>query len=62
MSPLAAQQEIRIKLPTTDPGQRVTLYLAAGTAGDGNAKDLAVWRQPRIVTPGQPDLRAQRRP
>ena len=34
----------------------VTLYLAAGDAGDGPANDLVVWQQPRLVAPGRPDL------
>src|SRR5437764_7444232 len=34
----------------------VTLYLAAGDAGDGAANDFVVWQQPRFLIPGRPDL------
>lgn len=51
-----AQQEVRWKFPESDAGKDVTLYLSAGTAGDGNANDHVLWLQPRIITPGQPDL------
>jgi hypothetical protein len=55
VSPLVDQQEIRLPFPAGDQGE-VVLYLAATDAGDGPADDLAVWRNPRIVTPGRPDL------
>lgn len=57
VSPLAARQEIRVAMPTTaSPGEEVTLYLAAGDAGDGRTSDFAVWEHPRLVAPGRPDL------
>ncbi|MGD9722705.1 MAG: DUF1592 domain-containing protein [Pirellulales bacterium] len=56
MSPLVARQEIRQKLPASADGRTVTLYLAAGTAGDGAAQDLVVWERPRLVAPGRPEL------
>ncbi|HUQ68800.1 MAG TPA: DUF1587 domain-containing protein, partial [Planctomycetaceae bacterium] len=55
-NPLTAQQEIRFKLAVPDTAKTVTIYLSVGTAGDGNDGDFVVWQQPRIVTPGQPDL------
>ena len=55
--PLAAVQEVRLKLPAPTDGKDVTLYLAASDAGDGNANDFVVWENPRLVAPGRPDLR-----
>ncbi len=54
--PLAASQEIRVKLPAPSNGNEVTLYLLASDAGDGNEHDFAVWENPRLVAPGRPDL------
>ena len=55
--PLAAAQEVRVKLPAPTSGNEVTLYLLASDAGDGNESDFAVWENPRLVAPGRPDLR-----
>ena len=55
--PLAAAQEVRVKLPASANGNEVTLYLLASDAGDGNENDFAVWENPRLVAPGRPDLR-----
>lgn len=55
-NPLAAQEELRFKLAAAEGAKDVTIYLSAGTAGDGNKADFVVWQAPRIVTPGQPDL------
>jgi len=56
VDPLTASQELRLKIPADTKGHEITLYLAAGDAGDGNAGDFVVWQQPRLVTPGRPDL------
>ncbi|HVW39076.1 MAG TPA: DUF1592 domain-containing protein, partial [Pirellulales bacterium] len=56
VTPLVARQEIRLKLPPAAEGQGVTLFLAAGDAGDGNEHDFVVWEHPRLVAPGRPDL------
>jgi hypothetical protein len=56
VNPLAAKQDVRLKLPDSPDGKEVILYLAATDAGDGNENDFAVWQQPRIVAPGRPDL------
>lgn len=67
VNPLAARQEVRIKLPenaaaTTNAAveagetKDVVLYLTAGDAGDGDAQDFAVWERPRLVVPGRPEL------
>jgi hypothetical protein len=54
--PVAALQEIRLKLPAPADGKDVTVFLTARDAGDGNAGDLALWGRPRLVAPGKPDL------
>ena len=54
--PLAASQEVRVKLPAPTSGNEIVLYLLASDAGDGNEHDFAVWENPRLVAPGRPDL------
>ncbi len=56
VSPLVSQRELRVKLQPADGETDVVLYLATGDAGDGDQGDLAVWEQPRLVVPGQPDV------
>jgi hypothetical protein len=55
-SPLVPQQQFKVNLSAPDDGQDVLLYLFAGDAGDGNADDIALWENGRIVTAGRPDL------
>lgn len=56
VTPLAPRQEIRMKLPAAPEQKEITLYLAAGDAGDGNDQDFVIWERPRLVAPGRPDL------
>jgi hypothetical protein len=56
VTPLAARQDVRLGIPAPAGRNDVTLYLAAGDAGDGSAHDLVVWERPRLIVPGQPDL------
>jgi len=56
VQPLAARQEIRIRMPAPQDGKNITLYLATSDASDGNEHDFAVWENPRFVAAGQPDL------
>ena len=56
VTPLAAKQEIRFKIPPSAEGKEVVLYLATSDAGDGNEGDFAVWEKPRLVAPGRSDL------
>ena len=56
VNPLVARREIRFKIPPSTDGKAVPLSLVATDAGDGNAHDFVVWRDPRIVAPGRPDL------
>jgi len=55
-SPVIPEQEARLKFPADLQGAEVTLYLAAGDAGDGNAGDFVVWREPRLLAPGYPPI------
>jgi hypothetical protein len=56
VSPLIASQEVRFKVPPSTDGKDVTLSLVATDAGDGNEHDFVVWRRPRLVAAGRPDL------
>lgn len=56
VNPLVSRQEIRFKIPASESGSDVVLYLSASDAGDGNDRDFVVWEQPRLVAPGRPDL------
>ncbi len=56
VQPVTMQQELRLKLPEVKAGESVTLYLATSTAGDGNQGDFALWQNPRLIIPGQPEL------
>jgi len=56
VSPLASKQELKFKIPASPDGKDVVLSLVASGAGDGSEHDVAVWRQPRFVAPGRPDL------
>jgi hypothetical protein len=56
VSPLAAHQEVRFKIPAAAEGEAVALSLIATDAGDGNEHDYLVWRSPRLVAPGRPDI------
>jgi hypothetical protein len=53
VTPLTARHEMRVKL---EPDRDVTLYLATTDAGDGAEGDEVIWEQPRLVSPGRPDL------
>jgi len=56
VNPVAARQDFRLKIAQPTSGNEVIVYLGAGTAGDASTNDLVVWEQPRLVTPGRPDL------
>ncbi len=56
VTPLIAKQELRFKIPSAPAAKEVTLYLVAGSAGDGHEHDIVLWQQPRLVAPGRPDL------
>ncbi|HEU4752945.1 MAG TPA: DUF1587 domain-containing protein, partial [Armatimonadota bacterium] len=56
VAPVSAGVEIRRKLPVPENGKDVTVYLAAGDAGDGTSGDFALWSRPRLTAPGRPDV------
>lgn len=56
VTPLAARQEIKLKLAAPADGTDVKLWLATGDAGDGTEGDVVVWENPRLRLPGGPDL------
>lgn len=56
VTPLAAQNEMRMKLQPPRDGGDLTLYLSASDAGDGNGNDFAVWENARLITPGRGEL------
>ena len=54
--PLAARQDVRMKIPVAADQKEVTLYLVASDAGDGRDQDFVVWERPRLVAAGRADL------
>ncbi|HWE36728.1 MAG TPA: DUF1592 domain-containing protein [Isosphaeraceae bacterium] len=56
LNPVVNARELRFKLPDAAAGPEVTVYLAAGDAGDDVTGDDVVWQRPRLVSPGRPDL------
>lgn len=56
VSPLTTKSEFRFKLPEATENEKISVYLTALDAGDGNEQDFVVWQQPRLVAPGRPDL------
>jgi Protein of unknown function (DUF1592)/Protein of unknown function (DUF1588)/Protein of unknown function (DUF1585)/Protein of unknown function (DUF1587)/Protein of unknown function (DUF1595)/Planctomycete cytochrome C len=56
VDPVIAAQEVRVKLQPAPVAEEVTVYLAAGDAGDGHASDAVVWQEPRLESPGRAPL------
>ncbi len=56
IAPLAAQNEMRVKLTAPADGSDPIIYLSASDAGDGNEHDFALWENARLVIPGRADL------
>ncbi len=56
VNPVAESQELRLKLAAPPGGREVTFYLTASPAEISREDDLVIWRQPRLVSPGHPDL------
>ena len=54
--PLATSQDFRFKIPESPDGSDVIVSLAATDAGDGSDGDFVVWKSPRLVIPGRPDI------
>ena len=56
VNPIVARQEVRLKMPAPGEAKDVTIYLAARDAGDGHDDDFVIWQEPRLVTPGRPNV------
>ena len=59
VNPMVTKQELRFKIPATKDGEEpkeFVISLVATDAGDGNEHDFVVWRQPRLVAEGKPDI------
>ena len=56
VTPLVAQQEVRLKPAAPAGADEAVIYLVTGDAGDGAAGDWAVWQQPKLVLPGRPPI------
>ncbi len=56
VDPLASQQEVRLKLTAPTNQADLVLCLTVSDAGDGHLPDFVLWQNPRLVTPGRPDL------
>ncbi len=55
VTPLAERREFRLKLPKDAKGE-ISVFLAAGGAGDGADGDAVLWSNPRLVIAGQPPI------
>jgi hypothetical protein len=56
VSPVQINQELRLKIPAEPTTGELTVYLAAGTAGDGADGDVVRWVQPRLSVAGKPEI------
>ena len=56
VDPVVTSQEVRIKFQPAPDAEEVTIYLAAGDAGDGHQGDVALWQDARLESPGRPPL------
>lgn len=56
VDPVTTSQEIRFKIPVPTNATEVTLHLAGHRVTVGNSGDVVVWKQPRLVKAGRPDL------
>lgn len=56
VSPLASSREIRFKIAGGSREGATTLSLTTTDAGDGSDHDYVIWRRPRLVAPGRPDI------
>ena len=56
LTPLAAERELKLMIPTPASGDVSVAYLAAGTAGDGPAGDFVAWEKARVIFPNQQTL------
>ena len=55
VDPLTLSHELKLKLPANAKGE-ISVFLAAGEAGDGATGDLVRWSKPRLVFKDQPPI------
>ncbi|MFM7603700.1 MAG: DUF1592 domain-containing protein, partial [Prosthecobacter sp.] len=53
VTPLAEQNEFRMKLPSSAAGGDLTIYFTTSDAGDGAGEDFALWENARLILPGR---------
>ena len=51
--PIATGQDFKLKLSPPADGKDTVVYLVANDAGDGNAADYVVWKNPRLEVDGR---------
>ena len=56
VTPIQSSQEFSMALTDPGNGKDLTIYLAAGTAGDGDDGDHVLWKKPRLRMAGQPNI------
>ncbi|MBX7168660.1 MAG: DUF1592 domain-containing protein [Pirellulales bacterium] len=56
VDPVVAEQELRFKFSDAADAGPITVHLVASAGGDSSEHDLVVWRRPRLVIPGRPEL------
>ena len=59
VNPLVTEKKVCFSLPQFADGREpedFVFSLVAGDAGDGNDNDFVVWREPRLVAHGRPDI------
>jgi hypothetical protein len=55
-NPVADSQELWLKLAPSPGASEVRFYLSVSPAGPGGTNSTVLWRRPRLVAPGHPDL------
>ncbi len=55
-TPLAARQDVKLKLPPSPDGKDVVFYLSASDAGGAKDNDLVEWKEPKLVAAGRPAI------
>ena len=55
INPLNTSRELKLKLPADAKGE-ISVFLAAGDAGDGTTGDVVRWGRPRLVMKGRPNI------
>ena len=59
VNPVLTQQEFRFSLPVPEDGAQAEEFLVSlvvTDAGDGNEHDVVLWKQPRLIAEGKPDI------